>query len=81
MNPFLKRTLFFFTAMGSVAMAQTSGPNTPPLGTVVPEEITFTLSTSTAEQLNGERSLGERRLASLTEYENQVVVLVYHASW
>lgn len=79
MKTFFLTSLLFLLPIS--VQGQSSGPDTPPLGSIVPEDLTFSIADATVAELEGGNSLGPTRLTNYTEFPDQVVAAVYHASW
>lgn len=76
---FLASAAFFAASL--LSYGQSSGPNTPAIGSSVPDGLTFSLARNTSAQLAGGNSLGPVDLTSYNDFSDQVLVAVYHASW
>ena len=61
-----------------------NGENAPPLGTIIPEEVTFAMSPTPVNDFQG--SIGgaffsDLELRSYADFPNEVVVTLYFTPW
>lgn len=77
-----KQLLVLLTGLfPSMIYAQTSGPNTPAINSIVPDNLTFSVADATVDELEGGSSVGVLGQTSYNNFPDQVVAVVYHASW
>ena len=88
----IKNQFLFFLLTGSYLCGQidsnpfttANGPNAPQVGDIIPEEITFAMSTTPAIEFLGASSsflVPDLENRSYSDFPNEVVVTVYHTPW
>ena len=73
---------------GQNTLSDANGPNTPQVGDIVPDSVTFAMSTSSrAELINarmaqgGSFSLPNLVTQSYSDFPNEILATVYHTPW
>ena len=84
----VKETIVTLLSGVSLSYGQAFGPNTPPVGSIVPDSMTFSMSSTSPAELNNLVSanvygfeFSDLETKRYSDFPNEVVVTLYFTPW